>query len=76
MELWGRLLFPLGLLIALVVGELSALHVVSDTSPAEADPGAVYGALCAGLAAIVLVSVGSLPRKLDTSRTHDGIHTD
>jgi hypothetical protein len=63
MELWGRLVFPLGLLVALVVGEVSALNVVADASAPDANPGTVYGALFAGLAAIVLIAVATPPAR-------------
>lgn len=56
-ELWGRFLFPLALLSALIASELQALGVVADPAPNTHDPRFVYGGLCAALAAILLIAI-------------------
>lgn len=64
-ELWGRLLFPLGLLVALVGGELFALNVVAKASSSTANPDLIIGALWAALAAIALVALAAPPTRRD-----------
>lgn len=58
--LWNRL-GPLLVLAALVVGELAALEPLADRTAAGSTAPIVYGAIAAGLSAIVVVAALGVP---------------